>query len=161
MENYIVRSIDPLEYHILKDLTYEAIFQKDITNPVPRNILLEPEIKVFYENFGKKDDYCFVAEVNRKIIGAVWVRLINGNVKGFGNIDSSTPEFAISLYKEYRNLGIGTKLMKTMLDFLKKTDYKKVSLAVQKENYAFDFYKHLGFEVLKETEEEYIMLYKL
>lgn len=57
---------------------------------------------------------------------------LSGTVKGFGNVDSQTPEFAISLYKEYRGKRIGTRLMLAMLQLLREKGYTKTSLAVQK-----------------------------
>ena len=76
-------------------------------------------------------------------------------------VDDKTPSFAISLLKEYRNYGIGTELMKTMLDELKKHGYKQSSLAVQKQNYAVKMYKKVGFQIVNENEEEYIMVCQL
>ena len=109
-------------------------------------------------NFGKeKDDICFVAETDNKIIGAVWVRDMND----YGHIEDGVPSFAISLYKPYRNFGIGTELMTTMISELRQRGYKKASLAVQKENYAVKMYRKVGFEVIRETEEEFIMVCNL
>ena len=54
----------------------------------------------------------------------------------YGHVDDETPSFAVSLYKEYRGRGIGTELMRRMLDLLKSRGYKKASLAMQKANYA-------------------------
>ncbi|MCL2793039.1 MAG: GNAT family N-acetyltransferase [Spirochaetaceae bacterium] len=156
--NYIIRELKKSETHLLEDLAYEAIFQRDKSKPIPRDAVKQPEIKVFYEDFGKPDDKCFVAEIEGKIIGAVWTRILAGKVKGFGNIDSCTPEFAISLYEEYRGKGIGTALMKYMLEALKKHGYKRVSLAVQKDNFAVKMYQNVGFSILKEIEEEYLMV---
>ena len=68
--------------------------------------------------------------------------------------------FAISLYPEYRNHGIGTALMKSMLKLLKAENYKQASLAVQKANYAVKMYKNVGFEIVGENAEEYIMAYR-
>lgn len=79
----------------------------------------------------------------------------------YGHIDNETPSFAISLYSDYRNQGIGTALMKSMLDLLKAEHYKKASLAVQKRNYAVKMYKNVGFEIVDENKEEYIMVCKL
>ncbi len=45
-----------------------------------------------------------------------------------------------------------------MLAELKCRGYKKTSLAVQKENYAVKMYKNVGFEIVDENEEEYIMV---
>ena len=67
----------------------------------------------------------------------------------------------ISLYKEYRGKGIGTKLMQNMLSLLKRKGYKQDSLSVQKDNYAAKMYQKFGFKIIDENDEEYIMLYKL
>lgn len=104
-----------------------------------------------------KGDICFVAECDGKIVGAVWVRIMND----YGHIDNETPSFAISLLKEYRNYGIGTELMKKMLIELKKEGYKQASLSVQKINYAVHMYKKVGFDIIDENDEEYIMACKL
>ena len=98
-----------------------------------------------------------MAEVGTKVAGAVWVRIMND----YGHIDDATPSFAISLYKEYRGWGIGTALMQEMLCILTRRGYQQASLAVQKENYAVKLYKKVGFEIVDENEEEYIMVYYL
>ena len=161
MIEYTIREIKTEEIPVLKYFLYEAIFQKDEANLAPFEIIQEPELSVYIDNFGKPDDYCLVAEVDGKIVGAVWTRILAGNVKGYGNIDNTTPEFAISLYKEYRNKGIGTKLMLDMLKLLKDKGYKHTSLAVQKDNYAVKMYKAVGFEIVEELTEEYLMICKL
>lgn len=44
---------------------------------------------------------------------------------------------------------------------VKFCEYKKASLAVQKKNYAVKMYKSVGFEIVDENNEEYIMVCKL
>ena len=51
--------------------------------------------------------------------------------------------------------------MKSMIALLKAEKYKQASLAVQKANYAVNMYKNVGFEIVDENEEEYIMICKL
>lgn len=155
--NYNIRKIREDEYSLLDDFIYEAIFIPDGVEPPPKSIIYQPDLQVYVKDFGQeKDDICFVAEVNGKVIGAVWVRDMND----YGHIADGVPSFAISLYKEYRNFGIGTELMKTMLAELKRKGYKSSSLAVQKANYAVKMYKKVGFVVIDENEEEYIMVCK-
>ena len=48
--------------------------------------------------------------------------------------------------------------MKKMLRILKNRGCKQTSLAVQKANYAVRMYQKVGFEIIDENEEEYIML---
>ncbi|MFV0551144.1 MAG: GNAT family N-acetyltransferase [Anaerorhabdus sp.] len=154
----LIRVMREDEYPLLETFLYEAIFIPEGTEPPSRMILKQPELQLYIKNFGmEKDDKAFVAEINKKIVGAVWVRIMND----YGHIDDNTPSFAISLLKEYRGLGIGKTLMQTMLNELKKCYYKQVSLAVQKENFALQLYKNLGFEIFDENEEEYIMILHL
>ncbi|WP_312433577.1 GNAT family N-acetyltransferase [Lacrimispora sp.] len=153
---YSIREMYAHEYPLLADFLYEAIFQRDDNNLLPRAIIEEPSLHAYIENFGRmKDDYCLCAEVNKIIAGAVWVR----NINGFGSIGDDIPEFSISLYKKYRGYGIGTELMKQMLRLLKSKGYKKASLAVQKDNYALHMYQKAGFKIIDETMEEFIMEY--
>lgn len=155
--DYRIREIKPSEYSVLSDFLYEAIFVPDGMEKPPRAIIEQPELQVYVASFGKKDDWCLVAEAEGKIAGAVWARIM----KDYGHIDNETPSLAISLYEEYRRLGIGTALMQAMLRLLKSKGYKQTSLSVQKANYAVSMYKKVGFKVLSENEEEYIMVCKL
>ena len=79
----------------------------------------------------------------------------------YGHIDNQTPSLAIALYPQYRKQGIGTRLMQQMLQLLKDEGYTQVSLSVQKANYAYRMYKKLGFEVITENDEEYLMVCKV
>ena len=154
---YKIRKIKEDEYGVLEEFLYEAIFIPEGTAPPPKEIIHKPELQVYVENFGKRNgDTGLVAEADDRIVGAVWTRIMND----YGHIDDETPSFAISLYKEYRSCGIGTALMKEMLKMLSDAGYKQASLAVQKANYAVRLYKNVGFEIIDENTEEYIMLYK-
>lgn len=82
-------------------------------------------------------------------------------IRDYGHVDDKTPSLAISLLKDNRNYGIGTRLMKQMLTTLRSQGYHQVSLSVQKMNYAVHMYKKVGFEIVGENEEEYIMICKL
>lgn len=156
--SYKIRSINNTETAILDDFLYEAIFVPEGVDAPPREIINAPELQVYVKDFGRqKDDICFVAEVEEKIVGAVWVRIMDD----YGHVEEGVPSFAISLYNKYRGHGIGTAMMKQMLTELKGRGYKKTSLAVQKANYAVKMYKNVGFEIVDENEEEYIMVCEL
>lgn len=120
--DYKIREIRTSEYPLLGDFLYEAVFIPEGTSPPDKSIVSLPELQVYIENFGqKKDDRCLVAEADGKIVGAVWVRVMND----YGHVDEKTPSLAISLYKEYRGHGIGTAMMKAMLLSLKKAAMSK------------------------------------
>ena len=156
--DYIIREMRIDEYPLLDDFLYQAIYQPDTTNLAPKSIINKPELRVYIKDFGKqKDDSCFCAEVDNRVVGAVWVR----NINGYGSIEDVTVEFAISVFDKYQRMRIGTALMKKMLEYLKKLNYQKATLAVQKENYAVRMYQKVGFEIVDENEQEYIMIHRL
>ena len=156
--DYAIRKIQKQEYPLLDNFLYEAIFVPEDIEPLPKTIIISPELQVYVERFGEsKDDLGLAAEIDDKIIGAVWVRIMND----YGHIDDETPSLAISLYKKYRGFGIGTAMMKEILTLLKSHGYSRISLSVQKANYAAKMYLKIGFEIVKENEEEYIMVYYL
>ncbi|MCX4322405.1 MAG: N-acetyltransferase [Lachnospiraceae bacterium] len=153
-----IREIQKQEYPLLDNFLYEAVFIPEGVEPPPKAIIASPELQVYVEHFGElKDGWGLVAEVDAKIVGAVWVRIMND----YGHIDDETPSLAISLYKEYRGFGIGTAMMKETLVLLKSHGYSRVSLSVQKANYAAKMYVKVGFEIVREKEEEYIMICNL
>ncbi len=150
-----IREIQKQEYPLLDDFLYEAIFIPEGVEPPPKTIITSPELQVYVEHFGAlEDDRGLVAEVDGKIVGAVWARIMND----YGHIDNETPSLAISLYKEYRGFGIGTDMMKEILALLKSHGYSRVSLSVQKANYAAKLYLKVGFKIIRENKEEYIMV---
>ena len=152
------RHLQPSETELLKTFIYEAIFIPEGVEPPPFDIIFRPEIALYYEGFGNGSaDNCIVAEVDGKVVGAVWTRIMND----YGHVDDQTPSFAISLLKDFRNQGIGTELMRRMLQLLKNQGYKQASLAVQKANYAVRMYKKVGFEIVDQNDEEFIMVCKL
>ena len=155
---YKIRELKLEEAKVLDTFLYEAIYIPQGVASPSKEIINKPELQIYVEEFGSKNgDLCFVAEVDSLIVGAVWVRIMND----YGHIDDETPSFAISLLKDYRNYGIGTALMKKMLEELRNKGYNKASLAVQKVNYAVGMYKKVGFEIIDENEEEYIMICQL
>jgi len=155
--NTIIREMRAEEYPLLDEFLYQAIFVPEGQLPPPRSILEKDELRVYVDGFGTGyADIALVAECAGDVVGAVWVR----DMPDYGHVEDGVPSFAISVLPEHRGQGIGSALMKAMLTELRKRDFAQASLAVQKANYAFRMYRSLGFEIVDENEEEYIMICK-
>ncbi len=153
-----IRPIEPSEYSLLDNFLYEAIFLPGGVALPPREIVTLPELQMYIADFGtQKADIAVVAEADGKIVGMAWSRIMND----YGHIDDQTPSLSVSLYSDYRNRGIGTKLFRNLLETLAQKGYQRASLSVQKANYASRWYLKLGFRIVKENEEDYIMVYDL
>ncbi len=154
----IIRKIQKNEIALLSDFLYEAIFIPEGTALPPRSIIESDDLQIYIRDFGElSHDHCLVAELDGKIVGAVWVRVMND----YGHIDDQTPSLAISLFKDYRSQGIGSRLLQQMMDLLRHEKYKKVSLSVQKENYALKMYQKVGFRIVKDRGGELLMVASL
>ena len=131
--NTIIRKIRPEEHDLLREFLYQAIYLPEGVEPPPRSVVDLPELQVYIADFGTRPvDHGLVAEVEKKVIGAAWCRIM----ADYGHIDNDTPSLAISLLPEYRGLGIGSfpklkKLPKThayITSNMKIKDLLEVSL---------------------------------
>ncbi|WP_276930189.1 GNAT family N-acetyltransferase [Faecalibaculum rodentium] len=155
--DYIIRDMKPEEYPLLSDFLHEAIFIPEGMQKPDRTIIHQPELALYIEDFGQADDICLVADAGVTVAGTIWSRIMND----YGHVGEDTPSLAIALFEEYRNQGIGTVLMKAMLQRLKEAGYRQVSLSVQKANYAMRMYEKAGFRTARENPEECVMVRKL
>ncbi len=149
-----IRPLDEQETDLLNEFLYLAIFVPEGAEQPDKSIVELPELQIYIKEFGKqKGDFCLLAEHDHSVAGAVWVRLMHD----YGYIDDHTPSLAVSLRPAYRNKGIGTALLTTMMGKLKTDGVHSVSLSVQKANRAVNLYRRLGFVTVRETDEEFIM----
>jgi GNAT superfamily N-acetyltransferase len=138
-------------------MLYQAIFVADETVVLPREIIEQPDLKQYIQDFGKEGDFCLVSEHYGQLVGAIWIRLI----KGYGFIDNETPELSMAVLKGHRGKGIGKQLLTTMIDRLKDGRLKRVSLSVDKKNFAHELYIKYGFVDYLVSEKSIIMTRKL
>lgn len=151
----VIREIKSHEIPLLTDFLYEAIFQPDNKPKIPRTVLQDPMIWAYVDRFGTRPgDFCLVALVDGVIVGAAWSR----NGCSYGKVDDTTPELAISLYPEYRNKGIGSRMLALLLETMSENGFGKVSLSVDKTNYAVKMYHKSGFATIEEREHDYLMV---
>lgn len=158
MTDVTIRPLRSDERWLLTEFLYEAVWVPDGAPPVPRTVLQEPALRRYVEDFGRAaDDRCLAAVCDGRVAGAVWVRRMHG----FGHVDDATPELAVALYPEYRGRGVGTLLLRAMLDLLRAEGGTRVSLSVQRENRAAAWYLREGFELLAERDGELVMVCRL
>ena len=151
----LIRQMTPQDYPLLEEFLYQAIFVPKGVPAPDRTIIQLPELQLYVKGFGKSlHDQAMVAERDGQIVGTAWCRIMDD----YGHIDEKTPSLAISLLPAKRGQRIGTELLKTFLEHLRKKGYHKVSLSVQKENDAVNMYQKAGFQTIIENETDFIMV---
>jgi len=89
----------------------------------------------------KKDKLKFiVAEADGKIIGETEIRIGQ-------DVQKHVADFGIAIAKEYRNIGIGTEMMRTIFEEAKKIGMEIITLKVFSfNNHAIKTYESAGFK---------------
>mgnify|MGYP001779792997 CR=1 FL=1 len=153
-----IRDIAEEEIPLLDDILYESIFVPEGQEPFPRSILNKPEFRAYVEDFGKRaGDIGVVAEVDGEIVGASWARLIHS----YGFLYEGVPEIAIALWPQWRGRGVGTQLLRGLIERLREAGFPAVSLSAQRANRAIHLYQRLGFVEEGGDDEEALMLLRL
>lgn len=157
-----IKNVEKSELDFLTDMLYESIHILE-NKPKKEDLINSSPIKKYHESWGRKGDTAFIAvNTNLQPVGAVWYRLFNESNKGYGYVDNHTPELGIALTPEVRGKGIGTLLMKAIIQQAINDGYKSISLSVDLENrQAVHIYKKLGFEDYELLGTSMTMVYRV
>jgi ribosomal protein S18 acetylase RimI-like enzyme len=132
-------------------MLYLSLFVPEGNAPFERNVLEHPDISKYVCSWGRATDSGFVAaRENNQPLGAIWLRLLNGDEKGYGYVDEFTPELGMAVFPEYRGRGIGTGLLTRLVETV-AASYEQISLSVARENPALRLYQRFDFEVVAEN----------
>ena len=130
---------------VLVEMLYLAVFVGPGTAPPPRSIVAQPELARYVGGWGRPgDDGVIAALPTGDPIGAAWLRLWSTDDQGYGFVDVQTPELSMAVRSEFRGQGIGTLLLRRILD---RADciHESVSLSVSLQNPAVHLYEKFGF----------------
>jgi RimJ/RimL family protein N-acetyltransferase len=132
----------------LKEMLCEAILWNQPENkPSLEELLSRPDLAKILADWGdRKGDLSIVAiDEDHHPVGAVWYRFWARNDHSFGFVDEDVPELGIAIGKECRGKGLGTLLMKKIIDHTRRIGINKMSLSVSPLNVALKLYQKLGF----------------
>lgn len=158
----IIKNLENSEFDFLTDMLYESIHIPK-NKPNKEDLLNSPYIKKYHEAWGRNGDTALIAlNTNNQAVGAVWYRLFNEFNKGYGYVDSNTPELGIAVTKEARGNGVGTLLMKEIIRKAMYEGYESISLSVDSYNTnAVHIYEKLGFKDYEESGTSITMIYRV
>jgi GNAT superfamily N-acetyltransferase len=149
----------------LKEMLYGAIYlPPDEKEKLSRDIIYRPELRIYFEHWGRSGDKGIIAitETDEIPVGCVWARLYNEETgKGYGFVSKSIPELSIAVYPAYRNRGIGAMLIHILLATYRQSGFDAVSLSVSKHNPAVRLYRRTNFITLRVTESDFVMINRL
>ena len=154
----VIRSIEPVEFPILRDMLYEAIFVPTGEVPPPRDILNDPALERYVDVFGRDGEIGVVFIENNRPVGAAWSRLFSIEEQGYGFVDGTIPEISIAIDKSFRGSGFGTQMLKMLMAEFQNAGYLAVSLSVDACSPAIVLYERLGFQQIAPSGSSMTML---
>ena len=153
-----IRPLAPSDQEVLWDLLHVALWDPPPAPLRSREVLQHPEVRIYAEDFGRREgDLGVVAEIDGKVAGACWMRLVKGG-QGLSYIDEDTPQLGIALFPEHQQKGYGEKLMRAALAAAEAAGYRQVALSVHPQNPAQRLYRLCGFEQVDVRRTYLVML---
>jgi ribosomal protein S18 acetylase RimI-like enzyme len=125
----------------------------------PLDVLQNPGVRIYAEQWGSASDVGLVAVVNGHDAGACWMRKLPTGV-GFAFVDESTPQLGIALLPEYQHQGYGGALMQATLIEAWSAGCPQVSLTVHPHNPAIALYERCGFSKIGLRDTYHLMVAK-
>ena len=136
----------------LWDALYHAIHVASGQEPLPREIIHDPALAIYAQGWLlRSGDLGWLAEAGHTPVGAAWLRRWTCQPphapRGFGFLDTDTPELSMAVLPGWRGRGIGTRLLRAVMDEATKSDdgVDRVSLSVDRTNPALRLYLREGF----------------
>jgi ribosomal protein S18 acetylase RimI-like enzyme len=139
----------------LRRMVFEALYVPPGRSPFPESVLDEPDIRHYYEGFGRRaGDVGRVAVTQSgECAGAAWVRQLTSDDPGYGYVDDDTPELTIAVTARQRGVGVGSALLADLL-----LEVPQCSLSVDPRNPARALYERFGFEKVSDDGHSVTML---
>ena len=127
--------------HLLQTADSETPFLA--RNPGEFNTSVEQERDIIKNSLTHQDAAWFVAEYEQRVVGQCSVGLVRSRQRF-----RHRAEVAFVLLKDYWNLGIGGKMMKSCLAWCRDHNVLQAELMVVTQNeHALSMYKSFGFEI--------------
>ncbi|MBZ4488608.1 GNAT family N-acetyltransferase [Microbacterium sp. cx-55] len=145
---YRIRPAVQADGAFLADMVVEAANWRSGATRPRHEVLDAPEHRRYVSGWMRPGDSGFVAEATTgEGIGAAWYRMLPRSAPGFGYIATGVPELIIGVRPIWRAHGVGRALLRELVERASADGYARLSLSVERDNYAVTLYRSEGFVV--------------
>jgi GNAT superfamily N-acetyltransferase len=143
----VIRRGDRLDVPFLRSLLgfaynwHVAAFDTDIS------------ISRYVDGWGRRGDTALIAMQGGHSVGAAWYRLFPETSPGYAFLDEQTPEVTAVVVPTRQGLGIGTKLLASLVARAQGEGYPALSVSVRRDHADAPLFAEQGFEQVREEGE--------
>ena len=146
MPAFVVRAAAQGDGAFLADMMVEAANWRDGAARPRHEVMSSLDYQRYLGGWMRPADAGFVAELeNGEAVGAAWFRLFPREEPGFAYVGTGVPELVIGVRPIWRAHGIGRMLLHRLADEARARGYARMSLSVERGNYAAVLYRSEGF----------------
>lgn len=148
---------DDIEF--MREMLYEAVYWRKSDNPPTYDESLSMPVMVkAFKDWGKEGDIAIIAEENGVLAGAAWVRYWTKDNSIRGYVKDDIPVLIIGVHKDYRQMGLGFKLMEALNKEVLNAGISSISLCVSKDNHAMNLYERQNFKMVEDIGDSLLMI---
>jgi GNAT superfamily N-acetyltransferase len=148
MSAFAFRSANAADGAFLADMVVEAANWRAAGVRPRHEVLTSPDYQRYIAGWMRPGDAGIVAaSESGEPIGAAWYRMLPRSEPGFGYVGTGVPELVIGVRPIWRAHGIGRQLLQRLADRARADGYARLSLSVERGNYAVTLYRSEGFAV--------------
>ncbi|GAA2005645.1 GNAT family N-acetyltransferase [Microbacterium ulmi] len=147
-QTFLVRPATQADGAFLGDMVVEAANWSQGGARPRHQVLTSPEHSRYVSGWMRPGDAGFVAlDPNGDPIGAAWYRMFPRTDPGFGYVGTGVPELIIGVRPIWRAHGVGRSLLQRLCDHAAAQGFGRLSLSVERGNFAVTLYRSEGFAV--------------
>jgi len=135
----------------LADMLVEAVnWSPEWKRKSRRRVLAAPNTAHYIAGWPREDDLGVVAEADGERIGAAWLRFFPADDPGYGFVAADVPELTVGMAADWRGRGVGRALLRAAEVRAIEAGIGRISLSVERKNFAQRLYLAEGYEVVAE-----------
>ncbi|TDN88624.1 GNAT family N-acetyltransferase [Microbacterium sp. BK668] len=132
----------------LGDMVVEAANWRRGGSRPRHEVLTSSEHSRYVAGWMRPGDAGFVAVDGQDTpIGAAWYRMLPRTDPGLGYVGTGVPELIIGVRPIWRAHGVGRQLLQRLCDHARAEGFARISLSVERDNFATTLYRSEGFAV--------------
>lgn len=146
--SFRIRPATQADGAFLGDMVVEAANWRPGAARPRHQILASPEHIRYISGWMRPGDAGFVAvDAHENPIGATWYRTFPRTDPGFAYVGTAVPELTIGVRPIWRAHGVGRALLQHLADLARAQGFARLSLSVERGNFATTLYRSEGFAV--------------
>lgn len=142
-----IRPADAADARFLAEVIGLAVaWRPEATPPTVDEVLADPLLAHYVAGWpGPADAGVVAQDAEGRPLGAAWWTFMPAEDPGFGFVAADIPELSIGVVASRRGRGVGTALLRALLDRADDEGLEGVSLSVEADNPARRLYERSGF----------------